>query len=106
MEEAAARYNPVPVDVGDIVLPEALAELTEALAGNTHDAWARSRMDQGWTYGLRRDDRHRKHPDLLPYELLPEQEKAYDRQSAIGAIKLIVKLGYTIRKVEGGQENE
>ena len=96
--EIAADYNPKPFDVEDIKLPDSLLALTESIAENTHDCWAKARMSQGWTYGSKRDDSCKKHPDLLPYSYLSEEEKEYDRASAMNAIKLIVALGYTIQK--------
>lgn len=39
-----------------------------------------------------------KHPCLIPYEELPEVEKAYDRDTALGTLKLILKLGFKIEK--------
>lgn len=35
----------------------------------------------------------KQHPCLIPYEELPEVEKAYDRDTALGTLKLISKLG-------------
>lgn len=55
-------------------------------------------MEQGWTYGEDRSDVLKQHPCLIPYEELPEVEKDYDRDTAIGIIKLIVKLGFKISK--------
>ena len=98
--ELAAGYRPAPIDLSDIVLPDSLLELTEAIAENTHEVWSQSRLSEGWTYGPRRDDAKLKHPDLIPYADLPEIEKEYDRATAMNAIKLIVKLGYRIEKKE------
>lgn len=95
----ARSYRPEPLDLTDVVLPESLAELTEAIAENTHEVWSQNRMDEGWTYGSERDDDEKKHPDLVPYSELSEGEKDYDRATAMNAIKLIVKLGYKIEKV-------
>jgi ryanodine receptor 2 len=55
-------------------------------------------MDQGWTYGPERSDALKHHPCLVPYEDLPEVEKAYDRDTALGTLKLICKLGFKIAK--------
>ena len=96
--EIAANYEPRPFDVDGVQLPDSLLALTESIAENTHDCWAKARMSQGWTYGPQRDDVKKKHPDLLPYSVLSDQEKEYDRVSAMNAIKLIVALGYTIQK--------
>ena len=92
-------YYPQPVDTSDIQLPEELNELIEKMARNVHDVWARSRMDQGWTFGEKRNDELKQHPCLIPYEDLPEIEKAYDRDTALNTLKLIVKSGYVISKV-------
>ena len=92
----ATRYNPRPLDTSDVVLPESLTPLIEALAENVHDTWAKGRMDEGWTYGPVRDDAKKQHPCLVPYSELPESEKAYDRDTAISTLKFICKMGYGI----------
>ena len=79
-------------------LPESLNELTELIAENVHEVWAKSRMDQGWKYGEKRDDMEKSHPCLVPYDKLPEREKDYDRNTAMDTLKLVMKLGYDIVK--------
>ena len=69
--------------------------LLEKLARNTHEVWAKGRMDQGWSWGPVRNDTLKQHPCLVPYEMLSEEEKAYDRQTALETIKLILSLGYS-----------
>ena len=44
-------YDPKPIDLSDVVLPEDLLELTELIAQNVHDVWAASRIKEGWKYG-------------------------------------------------------
>jgi hypothetical protein len=92
-------YTPKPIDTSDQTLPEELLQLTERIAENTHDCWALGRIREGWTYGPRRDDSLKTHPDLVPYEDLTEGEKEYDRTTAMNTLKLIQKLGYEIRKI-------
>ena len=94
------NYIPQPIDTKDVVLPEELNNLVEAMAKNVHEVWAQSRMEQGWTYGAERNDALKQHPCLIPYEDLPEVEKAYDRDTALGTLKLISKLGFKISKEE------
>lgn len=89
-------YNPNPIDTSDVVLSDELLALTEKLAENTHDVWAKGRIEQGWKYGKTRDDDNKLHPCLIPYSELPESEKEYDRNTALETIKLIHKLGYFI----------
>ncbi len=55
-------------------------------------------MAEGWTYGETTDIEGKKTPLLVPYEDLPESEKEYDRNTALGTLKLIVRMGYTIKK--------
>lgn len=92
----ALVYNPQPIDVSCIDLDSDLEELTEAIAENAHDIWARARMDEGWTYGSVRDDARKQHPDLVPYAQLPESEKHYDRIMAMNTLRLVRRLGYDI----------
>ncbi|MDE6418871.1 MAG: Ryanodine receptor Ryr [Duncaniella sp.] len=89
-------YNPQPIDVADIDLDADLLDLTEAIAENAHDTWARARMDEGWTYGPVRDDARRQHPDLIPYAQLPDSEKEYDRIMAMNTLRLVKRLGFEI----------
>lgn len=91
-------YIPKPAQTDDIVLSEELNSLVEAMAKNVHEVWAESRISQGWTYGPERNDVLKHHPCLVPYEELPEVEKAYDRDTAVGTLKLICKLGFKITK--------
>lgn len=90
------KYKPQPIDTSDIILPGNLMALAEELAKNVHEVWAKNRMEQGWTFGEERNDKNKKHPCLVPYEELSEEEKDYDRNTSQETIKLIVKLGYSI----------
>lgn len=92
------KYVPQPIDTNDILLPEELDLLVEQMAKNVHEVWALSRINQGWKYGNTRDDIKKEHPCLIPYEELPEEEKAYDRDTALSTLKLIKKLGFNISK--------
>lgn len=92
------NYVPKPMDTKDVQLPEELSALIEQMAKNVHEVWAQSRIEQGWTYGNERSDALKTHPCLVPYEELPEVEKAYDRDTALGTLKLICKLGFKISK--------
>lgn len=91
-------YVPQPIDTSDIQLPEELEALVEKMAKNVHEVWAETRIKQGWTYGPERNDKQKKHPCLIPYEELPEEEKEYDRGTSVGTLKLILKLGFRITK--------
>ena len=89
-------YIPSPMDVSEIDLPKELDELVEKMAENVHEVWAKARIEEGWRYGKERNDAMKTTPCLVPYDMLPEIEKEYDRKTAIGTLKLITRMGYTI----------
>lgn len=94
------EYIPQPIDTNDIKLPVELEQLVEKMSKNVHEVWSETRIQQGWTYGEQRNDELKTHPCLVPYEELPEEEKEYDRNTSIGTLKLIMKLGFKIEKNE------
>lgn len=98
MKENKLDYIPEPMDLSSVDLPESLIQLSERIAENVHEVWAKARMDEGWTYGEKRDDIHKKHPCLVPYDELPEEEKEYDRNTAMNTIKMVKKLGFRIER--------
>src|SRR5919109_4262270 len=95
-------YEPAPVDTSGVTLSDSLHDLTELLAKNAHDLWAQQRLAEGWTYGPTREDTRKEHPCLVPYEALPEAEKAYDRQGAMETVKTLLALGYRIQPPSHG----
>ena len=92
------EYTPKPVDISDVELDSTLMELVEVMAKNVHDVWAETRIKDGWRYGETRNDERLEHPCLIPYEELPDSEREYDRNTAIGTLKLIHKLGFNLTK--------
>ena len=93
-----STYTPKPADLSDVNLPAELEPLIEQMAKNVHDVWAQSRISDGWRYGPERNDERKEHPCLVEYEQLQDSERAYDRNTAIGTLKLILKLGFKIEK--------
>lgn len=91
-------YQPNPINTDHISLPEELLALTEQIAENVHENWSAGRMADGWVYGEKRDDAKKTTPCLVPYGELTEEEKAFDRRTAMETLKLIVALGYKIEK--------
>jgi ryanodine receptor 2 len=93
-----AMYEPKPIDTTAVELPDEILDLAEKLAENTHDLWSQMRFENGWSYGPHRDDANKKHPCLVPYADLPEEEKQYDRVTALQTLKAIIALGFTVRR--------
>jgi len=88
-------YSPKPIDTDAVVLPPDLEKLQERLAENVHDLWAKERIAQGWTLGPRSDEK-KTNPCLVSYADLPENERVYDRNTAMQTLKAIIALGYRI----------
>jgi len=91
-------YRPDPIDTAGVKLSPRLNDLIERLAANNHDHWALKRIEEGWTFGPERNDKSKTHPDLIPYEELPDSEKEYDRRSVVETLKAMVTLGYSVEK--------
>ncbi len=98
------NYTPQPIDTSDVELPKELEALVEQMSKNVHEVWAETRIKQGWTLGPERNDELKTHPCLIPYEELPEEEKEYDRNTSIGTLKLIMKLGFDISKKQNNSD--
>lgn len=94
-------YVPDPIDTKEVELPDELVQLTEVLAKNTHELWARKKMAEGWCYGQQLDNGKCTHPNLVPYHELPEADKDSDRVTAMEALRLAILLGYTICRGDG-----
>ncbi len=91
-------YHPSPLDTDEIELPEELVLLTEKLAENAHDNWAKLRIEEGWKWGKQRNDTEKTHPGLVPYDELTDSEKEYDRRTSLETLKVVMALGYSIKK--------
>jgi hypothetical protein len=56
--------------------------VTAALAGATpeelHRAWCSHKYDEGWRYGPEKDAEAKRHPCLVPYDELPEEQRVKD----------------------------
>lgn len=91
-------YKPNPIDTKGIDIPEDLKPLVELIAKNVHEVWAKQRIKEGWVYGEKKDSEKKTTPCLVPYEELSEEEKDYDRHTALETLKTVIKLGYKIEK--------
>ena len=62
------------------------------------------RIEQGWRWGYRRDNRLKKHRCLIPYESLSLEEKSLVRESCEEVLKLLLKLGFMfVKRLKDGR---
>ena len=105
-DEIGADYVPKPIDTSGVRLDKELLALSETLASNNHDVWARQRLADGWRYGPVRDDRRKQHPSLVSYDELPESEQRYDLNTVLETLKATIALGYRIERDALVHENK
>lgn len=90
------KYNPNPIDTSDIVLSKQIHNVAGILAKNTHETWAKKKLQDGFIYGKVTDSEKKTHNCLVPFEQLSEEERSYDIDTALEAIKLLIKMGFHI----------
>lgn len=84
-------YTPKPVLMEMSELNPEIQKLIETLSENAHDIWAEEKISNGWEFGEKLDKDTKKHPNLVPYEDLSEEDKEYDRKMVIGTISYLLK---------------
>jgi len=95
-ERVGYQYVPRPQDTSQIVLDIELRQVSEVLARNVHDAWAKGRLEEGWKFGTQRNDKLKLHPNLIPYECLSAKEQDYDRRTSLETLKTLLVLNCKI----------
>lgn len=50
----------------------------DAKPSHSHDEWLKEKQASGWKYGPVKDAQKKEHPCIVPYEALPEDQKAKD----------------------------
>lgn len=92
----ANGYKPAPLDLSAVSLTPKLEELVDQLAENTHNLWARERIQQGWTYGLNEDSENHRSPHLVPYSKVDEAIKKANRDTASETVRTLLVYGYVL----------
>lgn len=92
----ANGYKPSPLDLNAVSLTPKLEELVDQLAENTHNLWAKERIQQGWTYGLNEDSENYRSPHLVPYSKVDEAIKKANRDTASETVRTLLVYGYQL----------
>jgi hypothetical protein len=72
----------------------------ETMAEMEHGRWSVHKLVNGWRWGASKDDNLRTHPDLIPWSLLPEDDRDKDRNYARQIPGVLRDLGYAIVRSE------
>ncbi|WP_257391368.1 RyR domain-containing protein [Cytobacillus gottheilii] len=97
-DKKGMTYKPKYIDTSAVEVPKEILDLKEVLAKNVHEVWATQRIQQGWKYGEHMDHQNKTHPNLVPYEELSEEDKDYDRNTMLETLKVILSMGFTIKR--------
>ncbi|XP_050357863.1 ryanodine receptor isoform X10 [Nymphalis io] len=96
-------YKPAPLDLSAVTLTPKMDELVDQLAENTHNLWARERIQQGWTYGLNEDSDMHRSPHLVPYPKVDDAIKKANRDTASETVRTLLVYGYNLDPPTGEQ---
>uniref|UniRef100_A0A6P7G955 Ryanodine receptor-like n=1 Tax=Diabrotica virgifera virgifera TaxID=50390 RepID=A0A6P7G955_DIAVI len=100
----ANGYKPAPLDLSAITLTAKLEELVDQLAENTHNLWAKERIQNGWTYGLNEDPDMFRSPHLVPYGKVDDAIKKANRDTASETVRTLLVYGYNLDPPTGEQQ--
>lgn len=70
----------------------------ETMAKLEHSLWCKEKTENGWRYSDVRNTQLKTHPVLLPWDKLPDHEKAKNRKTVIELPNLLAKVGFQIEK--------
>jgi len=70
--------------------------IVEQLAKAAHEIFCESLTAKGYIYGLQTDDSRKAHSSLIPYDMLPEDEKEQNRSSVRDIPQKMGAIGYNI----------
>jgi hypothetical protein len=75
-------------------------EEVERMARSEHNQWCQAKRAAGWRRGPVWDRKARTHPDLVPWEDLPEEERAKNVAFVRGLPSLLARVGFQIDHAE------
>jgi len=92
----AVGYALEPLTEWDAQLAAFSPEEVDKLAELEHERWRQERLADGWSWGPERDYGEQTHPDLVPWERLPEAEREVDRDAVRALPSSLAKAGFRV----------
>jgi len=68
----------------------------EHLSSLEHERWMNEKREDGWHYGVQRDDVQKFHPSLVPYGELSEPEKEKDRDTIRQIPEILSRIDFQV----------
>jgi hypothetical protein len=101
-ELRATGYVISPLADWDMPAASLTGEQIEAISRLEHQFWCEDMRKDGWTYAPPpRDAIRKKHPDLVDWEVLPEQEKEKNRNMACNITAFLAQAGFQVEQLKG-----
>ncbi len=93
-------YMLVPMPLADANEPPFAfsTDEVELLAKEEHQRWVDDKLAEGWRYGPVRDDAHKIHDQIKPWEQLDEENRGWDRDAVRGLPSVIELAGFKLQK--------
>jgi hypothetical protein len=96
----AAGYGIKPLSDWDAANYQFSKSEVEKMAKMEHKHWMQERMRNGWIFATGPEDaKNKTHPDLVPWERLPESVKEKDRQPTIKLPKLLAQADFQVYRL-------
>jgi hypothetical protein len=99
-EDVGRKLRAIGCTLAPRVAPGENYQLTEdrveLLARMEHHRWMDERAADGWTFDPRRDEATRRHPDLVPWELLSPVAQAKNRDAMREFANIVADAGFSI----------
>jgi hypothetical protein len=74
-------------------------EEIDYLARMAHERWLHEKVQNGWTYGEKRDDERKIHNCIVTWEELPENNKIVDRNTIISIPEILGSAGFEVYRL-------
>jgi hypothetical protein len=72
----------------------------EAMAEMEHEGWMEHKFRNDWTYHTERDDKVKRHDCLVPFSVLPEEQKEKDRTQVRTYLDFAAAAGYGVAFIQ------
>ncbi|TKS85783.1 Ryanodine receptor 2 [Collichthys lucidus] len=71
--DTEGHFDPQPVDIANVLVPERLEFVVNKYAEHTHEKWSLDKFANGWVHGEQLCENTKVHPLLKPYRALAEK---------------------------------